>query len=216
MRPALTLKAKALQLLATRDHSRAEMERKLAQWLQQQARQAQERAAARGHFQTDSRPAERDFDDSPLPQELPCVESGDADAKADSHTEIARVLDDMTARGYLSEERAAQSLVHRRAGRMGDARLAQELRQRGLDATVIDATLAGLRAADDEPARAWAVWQRKFGSLPSSPQERARQTRFLASRGFRHDTIRQVLSGSLANPDGDGNTPCCTEDGPWL
>ena len=83
------------------------------------------------------------------------------------------------------------------------------------NATVIDATLAGLRAADDEPARAWAVWQRKFGTLPSSPQERARQTRFLASRGFRHDTIRKVLSGSLANPDGDGNSSSCTEDGPW-
>ena len=40
MRPALTLKAKALQLLATRDHSRAEMERKLAQWLQQRLKSA--------------------------------------------------------------------------------------------------------------------------------------------------------------------------------
>jgi regulatory protein len=46
-----------------------------------------------------------------------------------------------------------------------------------------------------EMARAQALWQKKFGEVASGPSERAKQTRFLASRGFSGDTIRRVLAG---------------------
>jgi regulatory protein len=38
---------------------------------------------------------------------------------------------------------------------------------------------------------------RRFGTLPATPQERARQARFLQARGFSADTIGRVLRGRL-------------------
>jgi len=46
-----------------------------------------------------------------------------------------------------------------------------------------------------ELARARAVWQKKFGQLASSSAERNKQARFLASRGFSGDVVRQVVAG---------------------
>jgi regulatory protein len=46
-----------------------------------------------------------------------------------------------------------------------------------------------------ELARARAVWQKKFGQLASSGAERNKQARFLASRGFSGEVVRQVVSG---------------------
>jgi regulatory protein len=40
------------------------------------------------------------------------------------------------------------------------------------------------------------VWERRFGTPPASPQERAKQMRFLAGRGFDGDVIRRVVQGS--------------------
>jgi regulatory protein len=63
--------------------------------------------------------------------------------------------------------------------------------------------VAGLQATELERAR--SVWRKKFGAghatqaeprQPSSPEERARQTRFLAARGFGGETIRRVVSGA--------------------
>jgi regulatory protein len=34
---------------------------------------------------------------------------------------------------------------------------------------------------------------RKFGALPSTPAERARQLRFMAGRGFTAETVHRVL-----------------------
>ena len=49
--------------------------------------------------------------------------------------------------------------------------------------------LARIKAAARE------VWQRKFGTLPQDEKEKARQIRFLQSRGFGLDVIFQVLRG---------------------
>jgi regulatory protein len=44
-------------------------------------------------------------------------------------------------------------------------------------------------------ARAQAVWQKKFGQLATSGPERNKQARFLASRGFSGEVVRQVVAG---------------------
>ena len=58
---------------------------------------------------------------------------------------------------------------------------------------------AALADADDELQRARAVWQGKFGARAETPDaaERARQMRFLMSRGFSGETIRRVLRGDF-------------------
>lgn len=104
---------------------------------------------------------------------------------------LAQALDELQAKGFLSEQRAAESLVHRRAAQYGATRLRQEMQDKGLARELIEQTLAGLK--DSELSRAREVWRRKFDAAPATPQERARQTRFLLARGFSGEVVRRVL-----------------------
>ncbi|RDV00140.1 recombination regulator RecX [Trinickia dinghuensis] len=114
----------------------------------------------------------------------PFVEEGD---------ELDPLLDTLEREGWLSDERFAESMVNRRSARMGVTRIVSELRQHGLDSTLIDSVGSQLR--ETERARAQAVWRKKFGQLPQTPAERAKQARFLAMRGFSGATISQILKG---------------------
>lgn len=103
---------------------------------------------------------------------------------------VDEVLDRLESERLLSDQRYASQRIAARAMRYGDTRLRQELRQRGLS----DADIAAaLPAAGDELERCRALWQKKFGSLPQTPAERAKQLRFLQYRGFSHTAISAVL-----------------------
>ena len=47
-----------------------------------------------------------------------------------------------------------------------------------------------------------AVWRRKFGSLPDTPQARAKQMRFMASRGFDGQTLGKIRQAARDGDDG--------------
>ena len=83
---------------------------------------------------------------------------------AEDADEVERVLDALEKEGWLSTERFAQSLVHRRASRQGAARIVQELRQHGVDDTQVSELREQLRAT--EYPRALEVWQKRFGAKP--------------------------------------------------
>ena len=51
-----------------------------------------------------------------------------------------------------------------------------------------------------ELERARALWLRRFGQTPQSPEERAKQMRFLAGRGFSGDVIRRVIKDGIPDP----------------
>ncbi len=131
-REAISLRSRALALLARREHSRAELQRKLA-------------------------PHTED------PQEL------------------IDLLDELAQRGWLSDARFAEALVHDKQAKFGAQRLAYELRERGVEESVIRDQLAELK--DSELERARQVWQSKFGTPPEDAKARAKQMRFLQSRG---------------------------------
>ncbi|MBU1214352.1 MAG: recombination regulator RecX [Gammaproteobacteria bacterium] len=114
--------------------------------------------------------------------------------------DLDAVLDDMERRNWLSDARAATQLVDAKRGRFGSQRIAHELRQRGIGEDLIAGALPELKASELETAR--DVWQRKFGQPPQEAKEKARQMRFLQSRGFSTDVILKVLksaAGSLAD-----------------
>ena len=139
-----SLKGRALRLLSGREHSRAELERKLQR-----------------------------FEDAP--------------------GSLALALDDLQAKGFISEQRVVESVVHRRAAKLGAARIKMELQAKGLSPDAVAAAVTRLRASELERAR--EVWCKKFGHPPEDATERARQMRFLASRGFGGDTIHRLVSG---------------------
>ena len=139
----LSLKGRALRLLAGREHSRAELERKLSEHAQ---------------------------------------DAG----------ELARILDDLQAKGFINEARVVESVIHRRSERLGSARIAHELRAKGLPPDTIAQAVGQLQASELDRAR--ALWSRKFGQAPAEPKEQARQMRFLLARGFSAEVVRKVLA----------------------
>jgi regulatory protein len=138
----LSLKGRALRLLSGREHSRAELERKLA-------------------------------------------------AREEEPGQLRRVLDELEAKGFIDHERVVESVIHRRASRVGAARIRHELLGKGLDAQLVSEAVQALRATELERAR--AVWRKKFGQAAADPSERAKQARFLAARGFSADVIARLL-----------------------
>lgn len=108
--------------------------------------------------------------------------------------DLEELLDNLTASGWLSDERAATQLLHARRPRFGMQRITHEMRQKGISDELIEQALPELK--DSELATARDVWQRKFGTLPTDAKEKARQMRFLQSRGFSMDAIFKVLRSS--------------------
>lgn len=117
-----------------------------------------------------------------------------ADETEQDVADVLRVLQD---RGLQSDARMAEALARTRGLRYGRLRIAQELERRGVDR---DTVAAVLPPPEGEIELARAIWRRKFGRAPGSLQERARQSRFLAARGFPSGVIARVL-GSADDPD---------------
>lgn len=144
-RPAPSLEARALGFLSRREHSRLELQHKLAPH-------------------------------APSPELLEAL------------------LDKLQARRLLSQERFAESVVHRRADRFGSARIRQELKSHQLDQDTMAQVLAPLKASEFQ--RAQSLWQRRFGGeLAADRVERLKQMRFLAARGFDLSIVRRVVGG---------------------
>lgn len=112
-------------------------------------------------------------------------------AYAEDCAEVEALLDELQKRGWLSDERYAGQMVQVRRGKFGSVRIAHELREKGVDEALIAGTLSGLKESELDAAR--AVWAKKFGELPVDAKERAKQIRFLMSRGFGQEVIWQVL-----------------------
>ncbi len=112
---------------------------------------------------------------------------------AEEPDSIEPLLDALEREGWLSNSRFAASLIHRRASRMGTSRIVGELKRHAVGQTLIEE--AGTQLRETELARAQAVWRKKYGQIPETPAERAKQARFLAARGFSMTTIGKILKG---------------------
>lgn len=108
--------------------------------------------------------------------------------------ELAKALDELQARDFINDGRAIESVVHRRAGKLGAARVKQELAAKGLSGEAVAAAMEGLRGTELD--RAQGVWRKKFGSPAADANERAKQIRFLLTRGFNAEVVRKVVQGA--------------------
>ena len=114
--------------------------------------------------------------------------------------DVERALDELAAQGYLSDARYAQAVVAQRSGRYGKRAIAYALREKGIAAPEASAAMAPL-AATDETADATALWQQRFGTAPANQKEKARQVRFLLSRGYGMSIALRVLRRAGAPAD---------------
>ncbi|MBU3540234.1 recombination regulator RecX [Polynucleobacter sp. UB-Tiil-W10] len=112
-------------------------------------------------------------------------------------SQIEAVLEDFEARGWLSDERFAEALVRRRSERYGMRKIADELDRAGVDSKQSAKLLGVLK--ETEFQRAFDLWTRKYGVRAQDQKERARQYRFLASKGFSSEVVAKVVGGQ--SPD---------------
>ncbi|HXN16005.1 MAG TPA: recombination regulator RecX [Usitatibacter sp.] len=107
---------------------------------------------------------------------------------------VEALLDELAQRGWLSDARFAEHAIRAGARRFGPLKLAQELRDRGIDEETI---AAGFHAAgEDGKSHIDAVWGRRFHAAPTNDRERARQVRFLQQRGFGLEEVLKFLKAA--------------------
>jgi len=115
-----------------------------------------------------------------------------AHAQSSTPEALSSVLDKLEQNGFLSAERVVEQVIRTRRPRFGSQRIVYELKEKGIDAQLIDSILPALR--ETELDTAFKIWQKKFGQLPNTREERGKQIRFMMSRGFSIEVIQQVLS----------------------
>ncbi len=161
LRARLSLKGRALQLLAQRDQSRVELRRKL-----------------RRHAVAETEPGAGAGVEPDLEADLESM-----------HAEVEAVLDWLEAQHFLSAERFVESRIHAREGRFGSLRIRAELARHGLELP----SQAAHTLAETELERAAAVRERRFAAPPGDAAEQAKQSRFLAARGFSSEAIHRLM-----------------------
>ena len=166
----VSIKVRALQWLAQREHSPQELREKLLRLMARKPPAGGNAPDDQGGFG--------------------CVAAGDPPANPED--EVAALLQWLAARGYLSGERFVESRVQARQARFGNLRIRQELQQHGLK--LDGGTRQALQASEEQRAR--ALWQRKYGQAASDAPARLRQLRFLAGRGFSMEVVRRVVLGT--------------------
>lgn len=114
-------------------------------------------------------------------------------AKEFTPEEIAEAVVWCVAEGWLNESRYAEGAARRLGQKYGAARVAQSLKQKGVTEEVVAETLDAMK--DSELRRAQEIWQRKFGEVATGADARARQIRYLQSRGFRYEVVKRAISG---------------------
>lgn len=133
------LKVRALRFLTRREHSRAELARKLA----------------------------------------PHAESPQA---------LETLLNDLTLRKQLSDDRYAETRAHWLSRKYGAAMIRQDLKAHGVADAVVDRI-----STEGDLERAKAIVARKYRKAATTREEKAKRARFLQSRGFSYDVIRRVI-----------------------
>lgn len=162
--PRRPLFARALRVLAAREHGREELRKKLLI----------PPVPRRQKYGIDKKP------------ERPKADPPDEEMLED-------VLDALEREGYLSDARFTESFVNQRARRgHGPIRIKHDLQHKAVAAELISDAFEA--AEIDWFELAVDVRNRKFGEdLPTDFKEKARQMRFLQSRGFEMQHIQHAL-----------------------
>jgi len=123
-------------------------------------------------------------------------------AKGAAREELHPLLDELIAEGYLSDARYARAVAAQKQRGYSRRRISEALKARGIARVDIDAALEATEV--DDAAALRALWQRRFGRVPADERDKARQVRFLQSRGFALSAIlklfREAAAGELGDP----------------
>lgn len=101
----------------------------------------------------------------------------------------------MAKLGATDDKRYARGFLRARLGKKSLSIILRELERHGVDKGTAETAVDELRDEGliEEPSdQAYAVWRHKFDSYPQNDKERAKQGRFMASRGFSFSALSKV------------------------
>lgn len=110
-----------------------------------------------------------------------------------AHT-VERILDALSQRRYLDDERYALQLARTREGRQSARRIAQAMQQAGIDRDTADAAMAHV-TPESQQQLALELARRHLRRHPdlSTPQSRQKAVASLVRRGFSFEEARDAL-----------------------
>jgi regulatory protein len=114
-------------------------------------------------------------------------------ARADEVDEVDEVLQQLKDEGLQSDERFTEAYVHHRVNAgIGPIKIQYELRQKGVDESLIEIYLEARNEEWDDMMRVQRA--RKYGdSIPDDYSERMKQARFLQNRGFSPESVMRLF-----------------------
>lgn len=112
--------------------------------------------------------------------------------KASSQTDLEQVLNEFAEQGWQSDERFCKAYLRSHAQRHGPLKLRQELKLKGVEASLIE---LGFEELDQDWAKlATDLLVRKFTPEELADlKQKAKAYRFLAQRGFTSEHINSAL-----------------------
>ena len=110
-----------------------------------------------------------------------------------SKGDLELVLDELEKKGWLSDDRFSEQFVSTKKRKFGAQKIAHELKLRGVDESIINRVIKEIK--NDEFSLAKKIWEKKFNQIPITIDEKAKQIRFMQSRGIEISIIHQILSG---------------------
>jgi regulatory protein len=117
-------------------------------------------------------------------------------------TDVAKaVVAQLRDAGYQSDARTAHSLVRHWSGRVSRSLLEHKLKTAGIAREESSTALSEEAVATTDFDTALALWNNKFRAPPEDEKTKARQVRFLQSRGFSPSTALRVLKAVGARTD---------------
>tara|TARA_B110000037_G_scaffold198599_1_gene237624 strand:- start:263 stop:766 length:504 start_codon:yes stop_codon:yes gene_type:complete len=110
-----------------------------------------------------------------------------------SRVDLELMLDELEEKDWLSDDRFSEQFVLSKKRKFGARKIAHELKLRGVNELIISRVLRDIK--DDEFLLAKKIWEKKFNQIPITIDEKAKQIRFMQSRGIEVAIIHQILSG---------------------
>ena len=110
---------------------------------------------------------------------------------SDSDSEIKDVLTELVKHGYLSEERYIKSYLHSKSHKNGLLKIKYNLIQKTANPQLVEQIIS--EVAIDEEQVAKELLAKKFAKVATTTEEKAKQSRFLQSKGFSFSVIRRVI-----------------------
>lgn len=126
----------------------------------------------------------REYSRGELTQKLVAWEGG-------SSGDIEQLMDSLEEQGYLSDIRAAESILRTYQEKYGVNKIRQVFEAKKIDEDVVSELLQQVRSNEYEILR--KLFVKRYPVLPKTLQERAHCIRYYQNRGFTRESIQQVL-----------------------